>query len=109
MHATPDSGTNASISSTLCSPVPLALKVLPFDSPFPSHYRCPHECSEGHAPVRSLARPAHPHRSERPAPETHKHEERCLHVPPRHLLPLGATLAGNVSRPGPCPKSSSCR
>src|SRR5580704_16911183 len=90
----------------LCVP---CVKGLAFDSQFPSRYRCPHERSQSHAPVRSLARTAHPYRSERPPPETHEHEERCLHVPPRHLLPLGATLAGSLPRARPCPKSFSRR
>src|SRR5580700_11155002 len=71
--------------------VPPVFKVSAFDSPFSTRYRCPHERSESHAPVRILAGPTHHHRPERPPPETHQHEERYLHVLSCHLLPLGTS------------------
>src|SRR5580704_9522226 len=94
-------------SSSCFSPDLRASVVKPptFDSPFPSRYRCPHERSQSHSPVRNLAGPTHTHRPERPPAETFQYGGRCLHVFPRHLLPLGATMAASLSRPVPRPKS----
>src|SRR5258706_16293092 len=77
----PKQSSSLLFSSTLCLPV---LKLLFYlTSQSPRRYRCPHERRQSHSPVRGLAGSAHPHRPERPAPQTLEHEGERLPLSPR--------------------------